>query len=97
MNAPTGYRRQPDLVPFETSAGSKQRGSIDVVSMGEMPWGNDEHMDEAVRLTIKTWEDGGPGPGGWRTSSSTACPAFHLVGQVRQVRGARGVRRPLRG
>lgn len=80
MNAPTGYRRQPDMVPFETSAGSKQRGSIDVVSMGEMPWGSDENMDEAVRLTIKTWEDGGR-PRRLEDVELDGVPAFHLVGR----------------
>ncbi len=96
MNAPTGYRRQPDMVPFETSAGSKQRGSIDVVSLSQMPWGDDENLDEAVRLTIKTSWPHGPRPRRLEDVDLDGVPAFHLAGPVRRVQGARGVRRPLR-
>ena len=80
MNAPTGYRRQPDMVPFETSAGSKQLGSIDVVSLSQMPWGDDANLDEAVRLTIKTsWPDG-PRPKRLEDVDLDGVPAFHLAG-----------------
>lgn len=79
MNAPTGFRRQPDMVPFETSAGGSHRGSVDVVTLGEMPWGNDENMDEAVRLTIKTWADG-PRPKRLEDVEIAGRPAFHVAG-----------------
>lgn len=79
MNAPTGYRRQPDLVQFETSAAGTQLGSIDVVTLGEMPWGNDENMDEAVRLTYKTWADG-PRPKRLADVDLDGVPAFHVAG-----------------
>ncbi|GAA2156657.1 hypothetical protein GCM10009844_45110 [Nocardioides koreensis] len=78
MIAPTGYRHIPDMVEFETSAGGSRGGSIDVVTLGETPWGSDEDLDEAVRLTTRSWPAGRPDR--LADVEIDGVPAFHLAG-----------------